>query len=336
MTVIDDHAAGKASGTWWGDLIRVLDAVRPGGSVAATVDDVAELLGLTVIRGDTPTPEPPEPRPSDPSAPPVAESGPAEDLSVPPLPPELSGRQAARNDRERTGREHNEEEVVGGALRRQWREEPPPMPWTEADKLGTATVDRLRRALPHTPLLRDGVLAGIVGALVARPVADGEIDVERLVEVLAHGRPVAVLPRRVRHSLRFGAHLLLDRGEAMFPFRRDQDDLEHAVGAVVGRTSRTTARFVTSPFEAGKEALPQRGRPVLVLSGFGIGGAHADPADWARYARRVRSRGSRLVGLVPFPEHRFPGWLRRTMPVVTWDRSTTVGAVHRAVARRPG
>jgi hypothetical protein len=54
---------------------------------------------------------------------------------------------------------------------------------------------------------------------------------------------------------------------------------------------------------------------------------------WESYVRWLRQRDCRVVALVPFPPDRWPAWLTALLPVVCWDRVTTVGGVRAVLGR---
>ncbi|MEV0678892.1 hypothetical protein AB0I60_20480 [Actinosynnema sp. NPDC050436] len=306
---------------WLGDLVRALVALRAGGDPvdAGLAGRVRRMLDLDV----SPAPGEPAPRlravPVDPPGRPAA--GPDPLRAPTPAPDPAPSRAAPAGG-------------GGQVVQRLWTD-PPHRPWQTARVLPRADA-RAVVPVPHTPLFRPRATAAIVHEMCARALPDGDVDVDRLVAALARQHPVTGLPLRTRRTLRFGVHLVLDRGEAMYPFHADQRHLGEVVREVVGRDVTKTTVVVDTPrnVRAG-ERLPEPGRPVVVVSGFGIRSGTARVADWQRYAAALRDRGSPPVALVPFPRHRLPGWLCALMPVVVWDRDTTARAVRVGVGRWP-
>jgi hypothetical protein len=227
----------------------------------------------------------------------------------------------------------SENVLTRSTMRALWSDAPA-KPWRDAEPLDTAEAKRLRRPLPHTPLLRRRTAAAIVHAMVATPLPTAEVAVDTLVDLIATGKPVTSFPSLVRPSLRFGAHVLLDRSEEMYLFHRDQQHLETVIRDVVGKDATRIATFTESPLRMRKgTGMPEKGRPVVVVSAFGISSHPVAVEDWQRYVAQVRDRGSRVVALVPFARYRWPQWLLDLMPAVTWDRTSTVGSVRAALDR---
>ena len=84
---------------------------------------------------------------------------------------------------------------------------------------------------------------------------------------------------------------------------------------------------------------PGPGTRVLVLSDFGLGAPlwyarGGDTAEWRLFVHRLRRQGCDAVALVPVPAGRWPGWLTALMPLICWDRSTTVSTVIAALRGR--
>src|SRR5206468_10029090 len=88
---------------------------------------------------------------------------------------------------------------------------------------------------PIMPLLRPKWSRGVLAAANETTVSDGPIDVERMVERAARVEPVVTVPRLPRPSLHRGVQLLVDIGEGMQPFRRDQEVLVEVARETVGR-----------------------------------------------------------------------------------------------------
>ncbi|MFI7504802.1 hypothetical protein ACIBVL_41295 [Streptomyces sp. NPDC049687] len=234
------------------------------------------------------------------------------------------------------------------------REEPPPprvlVPaepvrewqqiWTR-DALPRPDRELMRRQPPYTPLLARSSTVALLEAALSGTARDGDVEIEDVVDILARGLPLASLPRRERRTLRHGVQVLVDHGPAMEPFARDQAELCTRIRALVGRDKTEELHFARSPLRgAGTgpswtwEAYspPPRGGAVLLLSDCGTTGlpgehARSTPEEWQRFADAVRRGGARPLALLPVPQRRVPGWLSAVMPVLCWDRGTTVGRV---------
>ena len=212
--------------------------------------------------------------------------------------------------------------------------------WTR-NALPRPDRELMRGQSPYTPLLARSSTVALLEAALSGTARDGDVEIEDVVELLARGLPLASLPRRVRRTLRHGVQVLVDHGPAMEPFARDQAELCKRVRALVGRDKTEELHFARSPLHgagAGPswtwEAYdpPPRGGAVLLLSDcgtIGLPGDHArsTPEEWRRFAESVRRGGARPLALVPVPQRRVPGWLSAVMPVLCWDRGTTVGRV---------
>ncbi|MFF8934681.1 hypothetical protein ACF08O_08115 [Streptomyces paradoxus] len=208
---------------------------------------------------------------------------------------------------------------------------------------GLPRPDRALMALqpPYTPLLARSSTLALLEAALSGSAPDGDVDIEDAVELLARGLPLAFLPRRMRRTLRHGVQILVDHGPALEPFTRDQAQLRERVEALVGKGKTELLHFAHSPLRgAGAGPLwtwdayrpPPRDSAVLVLSDCGTIGppgdrARSTPAEWQRFAELVRHGGARPLALLPVPERRVPQWLAAIMPVLCWDRGTTVGRV---------
>ncbi|MDX8028682.1 hypothetical protein SK803_00600 [Lentzea sp. BCCO 10_0856] len=198
-----------------------------------------------------------------------------------------------------------------------------------------------------TPLLAPRTTAAVLHALLATLTDDGEPDVEAISELWAQGKPMRILPRHPRPTLRFGVQVLVDVGEAMELFARDQHDLVTRIRAVAGVETTSVAYFADVPTRGtgprGRRTWrdytpPSRGTRVLLLSDFGIGGPvfhdrRGTPAEWREFITSVRRAGCSPVGLAPYPPSRRPAWLSDSMPVLLWDRGTTAGRASMAVRR---
>ena len=205
----------------------------------------------------------------------------------------------------------------------------------------------LRAPLPLEPLFEPRWARAILGGALATPGQGGEIDVERIIDGIAHALPVTAIPRSAAPTLARGVQVLIDLGEAMQPFAADQAAVHAAIVRVVGRDKTGTVRFAGCPVwndgpgsapERGAYRPPAPGTPILALTDLGIGrpaGGHdwASAHDWLAFAAVARRAGCPLVAFVPYPPARYPADVRGPITIVQWDRSTTVAAVRRLVGR---
>jgi hypothetical protein len=300
---------------WLGDLLRALAALRPADEAGRRA--VAEGLGFRVRGPDAEAPRRdtrPGRRRLRPQPAPAARS---------PLVPEL--------------------EILEPIERASLA----PVRIPSAQAVASLDDVHLEMLPPFMPLLRPAWAAGIVAAANETSVRDGPIDIDAMVERVSRLELVESVPQAPRASLHRGAQLLVDIGDGMQQFRRDQEELVELVTAIVGRNATEVLYFRDCPTrEEGAGPgdawtwtayrLPEPRRPVLVLSDFGIAGAALRPAaptvdEWVSLARRLALRESRLAAFVPFDSGRWPPALRAVAHLVPWDRSTGRGAVRDAL-----
>ena len=184
------------------------------------------------------------------------------------------------------------------------------------------------------------------GGLAASLLPDGDIDVDRLAEVMASGHWPRELPRRLQWSTRHGLQVLVDEGPGMAPFRQDVERTLARLAALLPDDRVSRLSFVGCPTRGcrlqGRRGLrpwrpPEAGSGVLVLSDLGI--AQAEPLsargtddEWLRFAAQARAAGVQLRALVPYPSARWPAALASALHPVVWDRRTSVDKVRKAVA----
>ncbi|WP_051833476.1 hypothetical protein [Streptomyces sp. NRRL S-646] len=193
---------------------------------------------------------------------------------------------------------------------------------------------------PHLPLLAPRSTAALLTMVLSRVTPEGELDVDRATEELARARPLTAIPRRPLPTLRYGVQILADTSGAMEPFARDVEDVISHVRALAGVAGTQVLRFADVPSRgAGPGARatwqrpyrpPRPGVRVLILSDLGAGGPALNPwrateQEWRTTIDTIRQRGCEPVALVPLPERYLPRWARGLLPMLTWDRGTTVG-----------
>jgi hypothetical protein len=201
---------------------------------------------------------------------------------------------------------------------------------------------RLRAARPHEPLLAPLSTNALLGTALARPVPEGEIDLAAVVTAISQVRPLDALPRLPVRTLRFGVQILVDIGSGMQPFGRDQQDLISRVRRLIGPERVDVRRFAYAPSRGTGTGprwtwrpfrTPPTGTAMLVLSNFGIGGPPADylrseRGEWEEFLDGLEHQ---VIGFVPYPKPRWPSWLRARLPLVCWDRGTTVSTIRSSV-----
>jgi hypothetical protein len=171
------------------------------------------------------------------------------------------------------------------------------------------------------------------------------VAVERLVETLARVESIDEMPRLPWPTLRRGAQILIDSSEGMDPFAQDQDDLAGRLRRTVGEDRVELLRFSGCPTRgagAGPRHTwhayepPSAGKPVILLTDLGVAMVplatdRADAGEWRAFAALIRAAGCPLAAFVPYPSTRIPMALRRALPVIPWDRRTSIGAVRTLV-----
>ena len=200
----------------------------------------------------------------------------------------------------------------------------------------------------HAPLLRPLWTRHIVTAMCSTSVPEGPVDAERLTEQVVRSRPVTSLPRRPRPTVRRGAQVLVERGPAMLPFRRDVQQLLTALRTVVGKDQLVVGPFERHPLDdaitwvpGGRTTRwdpPTAGTPVLLVGDLGITQTFghvrgASLAEWLAFARRCRGAGCPAIALVPHDQPFWPPALARTFTMIPWGHRTTVATVRRALLR---
>jgi hypothetical protein len=222
--------------------------------------------------------------------------------------------------------------------------------WEAVPSLGQVTDLHLTSRPPLDPLLTQRSSTAILNAALTTLVQDdGEPDVDTLVDSFARCLPQIRLPRATRHTLRFGVQVLVDMGDGMQPYRRDQYELVQQITGLVG-PELTQVRYFADVPTRGTGPGPRRtwqtyrtpgpGTRVLIVSDLGVGGPFLDPrrasvAEWQQVLDEISRAGCTAVALVPYPADKVPAGLARLLSALTWDRTTTVSTVAALVGRRP-
>ncbi|MFJ8108501.1 hypothetical protein [Streptomyces sp. NPDC096132] len=219
--------------------------------------------------------------------------------------------------------------------------------WEGVPSLAEATAGQAAPAPQAPPLLRPRSARAILNSALAVPDEQiGPVDIDTLVDAYAQHRVWTQLPRQPLPTLRFGVQVLVDLGDGMQLFARDQKQLLRQVQAMVGRERLDILYFSDSPLRGsgpgqrrswGPYRPPAKGTRVLLLSDLGVGGEPLRPRRastevWLRLAQVVRRAGCGMVALVPYPKHRVPRVLSSRMPVITWSERTTVSTVNSALS----
>ncbi|MEV4637513.1 hypothetical protein AB0J80_09195 [Actinoplanes sp. NPDC049548] len=204
------------------------------------------------------------------------------------------------------------------------------------ETLPRASAAGLLARPPHTPLFARRYSRAVLHGLLTQYSPDGPIDHNALVRHVARRR-LTDLPRLSVRTMRFGVQVLVDQGEAMAPFRRDQADVVHQVRTLVGATQTEVVYFAESPLQGRvseepawtwrENRLPPPRTRILLLSTLGSGGGwtspHAVRAEWKRFAELAYRRNCTVAVLIPRPRRLWPVWADGLFTLLPWDRRTT-------------
>lgn len=223
----------------------------------------------------------------------------------------------------------------------------PATDWQLVSSFPAVRPSQLDLRPPFIPLLPPGATQAILQAVLEAKAMDGEPDTARMVERIAKGLPLTRIVRRPRPTIRFGTQVLLDVGEAMEPFARDQRELVDRIRGLVGSDGVELVSFADAPLRGvrrGRARIrepyrsPAPGTRVLIVSDLGAGGRalnplRADPEEWLAFVDELERAQCSAVALVPFPPERIPAALASRLRILTWDRSSGVGRAATVAAR---
>jgi hypothetical protein len=201
---------------------------------------------------------------------------------------------------------------------------------------------------PLDPLFHPNGTRGVLSAALATASPAGTVDIDRLIESLARRYPLLELPRRPAPTLSRGVQVLVDTGEGMGLWRRDQEDILPCIRDVASESLTRIWYFqgnprwvyADSPSDVVAYQPPTIGTPVLLISDLGIRAALSRGPLALRHfvdlGRALVRLGCPPVALVPYPKARWPKAVDRYMTLVHWDRRTSARAVSRlSLWRRP-
>ena len=185
------------------------------------------------------------------------------------------------------------------------------------------------------PLFAPATSASLLRATVVMPEPRGRLDIAAIASAVARRRPLARLPRLPFDAIARDVVVLQDLGEGMDAFVDDVEGFIATLQQVTGRSALRVGGFLGRPAEALAELGCHRGTAVVVLSDLGLGRlARPDERGlrrWTELADATRRVGARVTALVPWPATRWPPALAACLALVTWDRTTGVAQVMRAV-----
>jgi hypothetical protein len=185
------------------------------------------------------------------------------------------------------------------------------------------------------PLLPTATGPSLLRAMVVVRGERGPLDVDATVDLVARRRPVERLPLRRSFGAAHDVVVLQDLGPGMDALLEDVDQLIADLRDVVGLPAVRVGAFLGSPAGALAELGLHRGTAVVVVTDLGLSRvAGLDERGWQRWielADMVSRAGARATVLVPWPPDRWPPEVTGRLTIVTWDHTTTVSDVLRAV-----
>jgi hypothetical protein len=189
---------------------------------------------------------------------------------------------------------------------------------------------------------------GIMSTALAVRTPTGQMDIREVVNEIARGRLLRMLPRLSAPAIAQSVEILVDVGHSMLPFAADQQSVVESVRTVAGFDRVSVLKFTGSPLRgAGTDEMlewpdyysfPSSKTHVLLLSDLGIGRPpmsdnSASVEEWRQFSWELRRRQVACTVFIPYPGKRWPTALMYQFRLVEWDRSTTAGNVR--FSRRP-
>lgn len=318
----------KAHSLCGGDLVRALATLTPADDAAR--EGIARLLGFE-LRDPQASPRMEQPQVAGSAKQKVKKEKRGEAVHVIPNP--------AMFLRDRKVRMRQEKEKASTAPAYFIAPQPiNPLP-------ASAPEDTLPRP-PFEPLIKPQWSRAVISTAARIRTPNGPPDLEMLVTAAAQRRPMDRLALSLSETAS-GADVLVDIGESMTLFTRDQDDLVHLMRRVLGAGLVSVFRFSYSPVNGVYRPLrlkpepyrpPRPGWPVILLTDLGIGaGIGAAPSEhWRTFSDVVRAAGCHAVALVPYPPERWPREIAAALDLIQWDRRTSVRTIRAALGRSHG
>jgi hypothetical protein len=193
---------------------------------------------------------------------------------------------------------------------------------------------------PASPPALQSLLPAATGPSLLRAMVvvrgeQGPLDVDATVDLVARRRPVERLPLRRSFGTAHDVVVLQDLGPGMDALLEDVDQLIAGLRGVVGHPALRVGGFLGPPTGALAKLGLHRGTVVVVITDLGLSRlAGPDERGWQRWielADVVARTGARATVLVPWPSERWPAEVAGRLTLVTWDHTTTVADVLRAV-----
>jgi len=199
-----------------------------------------------------------------------------------------------------------------------------------------------------TPLIGGLTQPAILTAMLAAPAPEGDVDLDRVLDMIALDEELDAIPRLPIFTLRFGVQLLMDVGRGIAPFAPDQKAFVDGLSRLVPNERIEILRFVGCPSRgcgAGPRSSwdawrpPAARTPVLAITDLGLGGSILDdeggaPQEWLDFAARVKAAGCPFSALVPYAADRWPPRLSGAVEILHWSERTTARQAAHARRRR--
>lgn len=306
----------------FGDVLRAFAVLEPDD--VATRARLAKMLGFEFLRPIEAT-----------AVPPPRQRRRPEEVPQPDRPPRPPEEHAA--DEGSAGLEGAVPKLVSSGPTR------PPVPLPGADshpfKLQIPRA-RVRPRAARLSLFSPHVQRALLSGLLAQRGPTGAIDVDAIVARVARAQPIKELPRLARWSVRRSVDALVDMGDGMQPFRRDQVQLLDVLRRVIGAHRLKVGTFRDFPqtgvrMQRGpvRHFVPSQGASILLLAAPGED-LSLDPqgaiALWRTFFQEINAAGGRATVLSPIASAAHEPELIGRAALVTWDRTTGMGAVREA------
>jgi hypothetical protein len=305
---------GQRSSIFLGDLVQAIRRLE--ASDYETQKLIAEMLGMNLAPRLVKTPETLVPKRTR------TQPLPEVKLDVPPVPAT-----SPVSDSVPITIEHFQSE------KGEWISDVEPLPMLQAE-------NEHYLAPQLEPLLLPQWTRGILVGSLATRTDDGLPDIEKITETLARGEAVKELPTHSSPTLRRGLQLLIDKGQAMTLFARDQVWLHKEIRQMAGSDRVQSQYFVGSPLRgagSGPKPWPEYspplpGTPIVLLTDLGIcqpmfADDWADTEEWLTFCATIRHADCPLIAFVPYGAPRWPKQLARALTIIQWDRGTTAATV---------
>lgn len=189
------------------------------------------------------------------------------------------------------------------------------------------------------PLFPPDTERSLLTSMLLRSAQKQDVDVSRLVRLIAGLEAFSKLPLQRRVSARGDVQVLLDQSTRMDPFVEDQIHIVKSLYRLLP-DERLQVRYCQSspPDEAIKLSrrsgyrYPPRGTLVLLISDLGQGGGLfapyvPDPEQWVDFASRLAARGCDFLVLAPVSPDRIDKRLSRHLAIIPWDRRFSAAAI---------